>query len=248
MSIIPEATFDRIAPDYDRLWTSSPIGRSQRAAFWDAVGPLFRTGELVLDLGCGTGVDALHLQAAGIRALGIDRSVKMVEIARLRGVEAHLLPIEGLESLRTQFDGAISNFGALNCVRNLDLTASALAKIVRQGGFVALCFFGRICAWEIAYYLFRGNPRGALRRLRGRSASRLAKDVYYFSHPSIVSAFASSFRLRRRLGIGLCVPPSYVGAPNERLINRLSAADRRLAHQPILRAVCDHVLYIFERL
>jgi hypothetical protein len=172
----------------------------------------------------------------------------MVAIARMRGVDAHLLPIADIGGLQEQFDGAISNFGALNCVRNLEHTAAALAKLIRPGGRLALCFLGRVCVWEIGYYLFRGSPRKAFRRVNGRSESRLSKDVFYYSGSSIVSNFAPYFRLRRRLGIGLCVPPSYVGPLHERLLTRLSAADRRLAHQPILRGLSDHSLYIFERL
>jgi SAM-dependent methyltransferase len=247
MSTTP-ATFDKVAYDYDRLWSSSRIGTSQRSAFWQAVDPLFTAGERVLDLGCGTGVDARHLQAAGVDVLGIDSSPKMIAIAQQRGIDARLLPIEEIGSLRGQFDGAISNFGALNCVRDLDVTVSALAKLMRRGGHIALCFLGRVCAWEISYYLFRGNPGKAFRRLKGRCGSDLVKDVFYFASSSIIAAFEPDFRLRRRLGIGLFVPPSYVGTLNERLVTRLSAADRRLAHRPILRALSDHSLYVFERL
>jgi len=248
MSTTSEFTFDKVALDYDRLWSSTPIGTHQRSAFWQTVDPLFAAGDCVLDLGCGTGVDALHLAAAGIQVYGIDASPQMIGITLSRGVNAHLLPIENVGNLRRQFDGAISNFGALNCVSNLDGTASALAKLIRRGGHVALCFLSRVCAWEIGYYLLHGNPQKALRRLNGQSSSPLAKDVFYLSSASIVSTFEPYFRLRQRVGIGLCVPPSYVGALSERLIRGLSALDRRLAHRPILRSLSDHSLYVFERL
>src|SRR5215208_5404891 len=108
--------FDRLAPKYDALWSDSPIGRSQRQAVWRRIDPLFSRGDRVLDLGCGTGVDAAHLMARGIHLYGVDASMEMVRLARVRGVTADVLPLEDLDALAGPYDGAISNFGVLNCV------------------------------------------------------------------------------------------------------------------------------------
>ena len=55
------AAFDRLAPRYDQLWTRSTVGHLQREAVWRHLAPLFKPGQTALDLGCGTGEDALHL-------------------------------------------------------------------------------------------------------------------------------------------------------------------------------------------
>ncbi len=248
MRAYSDATFDRIAPEYDRLWSSTAVGTRQRSAFWKIIDPLFGAGDRVLDLGCGTGVDALHLEAAGVHVYGIDSSSEMITIAQERGIDAHLLAIERVGKLRTEFHGAISNFGALNCVSRLDQVALALARLIRGGGRVALCFFGRVCAWEIAYHLSRGKMTKAFRRFRGHVHSELSRDVFYYSSSFIVSTFEPYFRLQQRLGIGLFVPPSYVGSLSERLVSSLSTVDSLLADKPILRELSDHALYIFERL
>lgn len=243
-----EPTFDTIALQYDELWSSTVIGKLQRQAVWDAVDPLFEPGDFVLDLGCGTGIDALHFEAAGVHVYGIDNSPKMIEVARKRGVRADCHRIEDLHCLPQRFNGAISNFGALNCVNNLEHVASGLAKMVHRGGHVALCFLGRVCAWEIAYYLSHRNIGKAFRRLSGRSHSELAKNVFYFSGGFILSTFQPYFRLKKRCGIGFCMPPSYVGSLRERAIKRLSLLDKRLADLPLLRSLSDHSLYVLERL
>ncbi|HZL57870.1 MAG TPA: methyltransferase domain-containing protein, partial [Bryobacteraceae bacterium] len=85
------AAFDSLAAVYDDLWTNSTIGQLQRAAFWRHAGPLFRPGETVLDLGCGTGEDAALLRDRGIRTLAIDSSPEMVRVACERGIDARLL-------------------------------------------------------------------------------------------------------------------------------------------------------------
>ncbi|MCX6619491.1 MAG: class I SAM-dependent methyltransferase, partial [Acidobacteria bacterium] len=148
------------------MWTESTIGRLQRDAFWRLAGGLFQAGQRVLDLGCGTGEDAVRLARQGVSVSAIDSSRQMVRIARGRGVSALQLPIEELQRLDTEFDGAISNFGALNCVEDLEPVGAALSRLIRPGGTLAFCIIGRFCAWETAYYLLHGQPSKAFRRWR----------------------------------------------------------------------------------
>ena len=212
MELIQEAVFDKIASRYDAIWSDTPVGKAQRSAVWDRVDPLFSQGDFVLDLGCGTGVDALHLKSRGVSVYGIDSSPRMVEIARSRGVEADCRPIEHLPYLDLHLDGVLSNFGALNCVTSLVSVAASLARMVRPGGRLALCFMSPACLWEVAFYLLRAEPGKAFRRLRGRADSSLGTSVLYPSGAAIVSAFQGAFRLLAFYGIGVSVPPSYVTA------------------------------------
>lgn len=248
MTGIREAAFDKVASRYDSVWSNTPVGKAQRSAVWRRVDPLFKPGDFVLDLGCGTGVDALHLQARGVSVYGFDSSPQMVEVARRRGVQANCCPIERLQYFDLRLDGAISNFGALNCVVSLASIAGPLARMVRPGGYLALCFMNPVCLWEIAFYLLHAKPGKAFRRLRGRADSSLGARVFYPSGTAIISAFRTGFRLLSSCGIGLTVPPSYVTALTHWEVEQLSALDRRLAHKPVLRSLADHRLYIFERI
>ncbi len=126
------AAFDSIAFEYDALWTNTPVGESQRQAVWNWIDPLFKPGSVVLDLGCGTGADAIHLLAAGVQVYGVDSSPNMVTVARAKGVDAHCIAIQDLRQSRARFDGAVSNFGALNCVDSLPVVAEVLAQLVRS--------------------------------------------------------------------------------------------------------------------
>ncbi len=248
MTSISEAAFDKIASRYDAAWSDTPVGRAQRSAVWSRVDPLFNRGDFVLDLGCGTGVDALHLQSRGVSVYGIDSSPQMVEVARRRGIEADCCPMERLEYFDLRLDGAISNFGALNCMESLASVARSLGRMVRSGGYLALCFLSSLCLWEIAFYSLHGKVRKAFRRLHGSANSSIGATVFYPSGTAIRSAFQMDFRLLDFSGIGVAVPPSYVTFLTDWEVEQLATFDHRFAHTPILRSVADHRLYIFERI
>jgi len=125
--------------------------------------------------------------------------------------------------------------------------ARTLARLVRPQGYLAICLMSRCCAWEILHYLGRLKPAKAFRRWHpAGSQASIRVHVYYPSVRQIVRAFKPDFRLIRWCGIGLCVPPSYINLPDA-IVARLASADRRLAHLPLLRALADHRLLIFQR-
>jgi SAM-dependent methyltransferase len=247
MATLSPSPFDALAADYDRKWTNAPCGLAQRKAVWRQVGPYFRGLDAVLDLGCGTGADAIWLQSIGVMAYGMDSSAGMVEYAQARGVRAEKRAMEDLDALSGPFDGALSNFGALNCVESIGAVAASLGRLVRTGGYVAVCLLGRACLWEMAHYLAKGKVAKAFRRRRGQASSSIGVTVRYPSHGEVLRAFDRGFQLRDFTGVGVCVPPSYVDVPRAfvRIAERL---DRRIAHWPGLRSVGDHRLYVFERI
>jgi SAM-dependent methyltransferase len=239
-----ETAFDRLAPEYDGLWTNSMVGRLQRDAVWRAIGPWVRAGGRVLDLGCGTGEDAAWLMRLGARVTGIDVSPEMVKRARARGVDARVLAIEETGQLGEQFDMVLSNFGALNCVADW----RCLAKLMQPGGYAVLCVLGRFCLWETAWYLFRGQPRKAARRWTDSDRrSSIGVRVFYRGTREVRRMFGGGFRLVSVRGIGVCVPPSYIrGIPREAL-RILDRTDRVISRVPVIRSWGDHRLMVFQR-
>src|ERR1700722_8092684 len=171
--------FDAAAIRYDEPFPSSLIGQAQRKAVLNELVNAFHPGDRVLEIGCGTGVDACFLAERGVQVLACDPSSQMIEVAtrriQERGLQKRVTPIvfsaEEITSLHEHelFDGAFSNFGALNCVEDLTRVAGGLARLLKPGASAILCWIGPFCAWETIWYLAQGNRDKAFRR-RNRQA------------------------------------------------------------------------------
>jgi SAM-dependent methyltransferase len=211
-------------------------------------------------------VDACFLAERGIDVIACDKSSQMLRVAAQKitalstsagSVQLRLVPAEEVLSLSTDgpFDGAVSNFGAVNCVSDVGKLARDLARLLKPGASLLLCVIGPSCAWETAWYLLHGKPRKAFRRFRrGGEPAKLeggeAFNVYYRSVSSKQVLFAPGFRLKSVRGVGVLVPPSYLEPWARRFprLTRLAAeTDKYLGLCPGIRGFADHILLRFER-
>jgi SAM-dependent methyltransferase len=259
------APFDAVAKSYDDTFSFSRIGRVQRAAVWRMLAKTFHPGNRILEIGSGTGVDACFLAGRGIHVVATDSSPEMMDVVA-RKVDGHglralvkplVLSAEQLSTLPTneKFDGAFSNFGAMNCIAGLPLFARDLAARMNPGATALLCWMGPFCLWETMWYLAHGDRRKAIRRLNKAGVSAKIADgafvrVYYPTARQIVHSFGPGFRLKSITGIGVSVPPSYVEAWAQKhpgMLNLCERADFFLSRIPGLRMLADHILIGLER-
>jgi ubiquinone/menaquinone biosynthesis C-methylase UbiE len=250
--------FDVVAQRYDADFTNTAIGRAQRRQVLRIADGIFQPGQRILELNCGTGVDAAHFAERGIEVLGTDASGEMVAIARercgnLKNARFQVCAIEQLAGLRGRFDGVFSNFSGINCISDLESLGEQLARLVRPDGVAVLCLFGSFCPWETGWYLSRLQFQKAFRRMLGKSRAQVASqtvNVRYWRTKEVRRALMPWFDLSKREGVGILVPPSYVeGAARRwpRVLRALEAADEKLSAAPLLGACADHVVLTFRR-
>lgn len=246
-----ESYWNEAAETYPRAFTETSVGKMWRDAVWRELDTAFAPGSRVLELNCGTGIDALHLAQRGISVLACDISSRMIELARNRVmatdrsdlIEFRVLPTEQLAEVDgdATFDGALSNFSGLNCVRDLIGVRRDLARLVKPGSRVILCMLGPHALWE------------KLRRLAhvtGGSSAPAGVTVQRPSRKCLAQVFAPEFLLRKWKGIGVTVPPAYMEHWAIRFpgfTRGLDRVDRLISGLPVLRSLGACILFEFER-
>ncbi|HTC51083.1 MAG TPA: class I SAM-dependent methyltransferase [Steroidobacteraceae bacterium] len=250
--------FDSVAEAYDGQFTHTRIGAAMRAAVWARCAARFRPGFRILEMNCGTGEDAGWLANQGMQVLATDISARMIEVAHRKldaqpqraAVQFRRLAWEELGGLDAgPFDGMLSNFGGLNCVSDLKGAACALAGRLRPGATAILCIMGPHVPWEWLWFLARGRPAAAFRRLH-RSREWAGVTIRYPSIGAATAAFAPGFRPLRVSAIGALLPPPYTEGTLRRyprLLDTLERIERRFETRWPLPRLADHYLLELER-
>ena len=259
-----QRAFDSVADDYDGPLGNNLLVQEMRKRTLAAVTSCVPSGASLLDLGCGTGLDAVELGRRGYRVTAVDWSPEMVRRAEERVgaaglsgvVEVDHLGIHELDRLPgSAFDAAYSNLGVLNCVPDLEAAARSLATRLRPDGSLIASVIGRICPWELGLFgLKRHWSRAALRwSKRSVPVSLNGHRVWtrYYTPYEFRSVFAGAgFRLTSLRGLGLLTPPPYMIAfaqRHHRAVQRLQAIEDRVAGWPGLRQWGDHFLIVMQR-
>jgi demethylmenaquinone methyltransferase/2-methoxy-6-polyprenyl-1,4-benzoquinol methylase len=159
-----ERMFDDIAPRYDfmnRLMTFG-IDRSWRRTTIEAAG--IGPDSVVADIGCGSGDLCVDASPSGATMIGIDPSRGMLELARRRAPNAHLLRTvgEALPLADASCTAVVSGFALRNWSSVPTVFAEA-ARVLVGGGRLAVLeidvpdhatlrlgfnwYFGRIVPW-----------------------------------------------------------------------------------------------------
>ncbi|PYQ52520.1 MAG: hypothetical protein DMF78_11145 [Acidobacteria bacterium] len=248
-SAAPPAAFDAAAADYDLSFGRNPIGLVFRHVVQRRLEALFRPGDRVLDLGCGTGEDALALAARGVRVTGIDPSPAMIARARAkaaqRGLDAQacrfeVLHAEGAALLGRGYDGAFSDFGALNC-SDLGAVGSALALSLRPGAPLVLSLLGPTPLPALVRRALTGL--GEPRRRRAPRVAGVPVAVVYPTLHQARRALGPALVWTDAFALGVALP----GPEHERWAAQfpqtfaaLAAVEGLVRRWPILRGLGDH--------
>lgn len=238
--------YDAIARGYDAQVQGDDWMRRVLHAHYARV---FKAEDRVLDVGCGTGIDAIYLAQRGVRVTAIDIAPQM--IAQLREkvehaaegsrIEARVLSVEDVRQLRGEpFHGLISAFAGLSAVDDLRRFSDDAAELVRPEGRLILHLLNRFSLWEWLGYVSRrdwsaARQVGRLREREFQIGGQRVRHRLYFAHEVYRQIFAGRFRLRAAYGLGALRPPHTVRRIPVAVTSKLEWLDVRTGSWPLVR-------------
>ena len=201
---------DRGAEDHDEGLGRNPVGLVFRHVFQERLTEMLPPAGRVLDLGCGTGEDALFLAGRGYRVLGLDPAPARIEAAREKarrsGLPADRLRFEVAAAEEVgkplwdhgAFDAAYSDFGALN---GADLAAVGKdCGVLGAGAPLLLSLLGP--------HPCRSGREGGDGKGEGRRGTRVGGSplaaVAYPSRREARSFWAPASEWQEGFGLGVC--------------------------------------------
>ena len=224
--------FDQAAQLYDANYGQpSESGRGNALIGWlhdefcTIVRNVIPAGGALIDLGCGTGSDALAMAQAGYGVLGIDVSPVMVRQAQTklavhsiqRGIKFQPMPASQIATLdeRGPFQGAYSSLGALNTEPNLAELASGLHDLLEPGAALVAMVMNRRCLFEIWHNLRRFTPSETLDRSGEWVESRagvggVKAPVTFYTPDKFAAPFADHFTVESVQALPVSLPPVHM--------------------------------------
>jgi SAM-dependent methyltransferase len=245
-------SFDAVAPTYDGSFGLSPSGRLFRFRLAERVVEAAPAPRRVLDVGCGTGEDAIWLAGNGYDVLGIDASAGMIEVASAKARTSsssatfERISLAEFGSRGQTFDVVISNFGALNCVPLADW-ARLVPALLTSGGRAFVSVMGQRPEPEAWRDRSEASPRGANTSVEIGGSPM---TVHYDTVGDIISALEPYAAVERVEALGCLVPgPQYqdFGRRHPIGVGLLAMGEALVRTWPVVRGRGDHTLVEFRR-
>ena len=255
----PRTAFNRVGEEIEAKLEGNPIIAWMRATNRRELAAAFRTGSALLEIGCGSGADAVFFAESGCRVAALDISDRMVTATRNRaeahGVGSSVCAFRGrLIDLSRQlselpwapFDGAYANF-SLTYEESLRSVSAIVHSLLRPRASFWFTLPNRFCITEPALAVLRGRPRAIFARFR-EPRWLMIRDtrvqVHAYSAAEVRRALAGRFEILDHRGLPVFMPPSRLYDPTlEHVRKDLERLDDRFDRSFPWRELGDTTLY-----
>ena len=258
--------FDSASEEYDFTIGANFINRWIRDRSIRELLSLSNPRDVILEIGCGTGAEAVTIAKHVTEVVATDISEEMVSILK-RKIESRKLQgrIQAMKlgafeiSKASEFlpKGrariAYSFNGALNCEPGIERFPAELSKVVEDGGFFVCSIRNSLCLSEAVVHAAAFQfDRMAPRKRQPIMVSVGGIDVpsFYYRPKRFAEFFSSRFRVRRMIGLPAILPPAYLSDIYFRARRVLSLAERvenLAASRFPLNRLGDQTLIVFQK-
>lgn len=250
--------FENAAESYDADFDGSWVTRRLRDRIYRRFLDRFPPDAHLLELNCGTGTDALHMAQRGVRVTAFDAAPSMIDQARSKLARNGLSRLVTFETISFgqmtrfpsgAFDGAYSNFGGLNCAEDIAGALAETARVLKPGSRFVVCILNRVCVWEIASFLLRGQFSAATRRLHRTPVSArvgtASIPTWYYTPGEFAQRASANFALVRVCGLSVVSPPpgasSFIGR-HPSIVKLLLGVEERICGLFPFNGLGDHTI------
>ncbi len=183
----------------------------------------YGTGKDVLECGCGTGLILERIAEHAKKAVGIDLSPGMLELARSRGLDVHEGSVTQLPFEDASFDVTCS-FKVLAHVPDIGRALAEMARVTRPGGVILAEFYN---PWSFRGLAKRFGPAGKI----GKETRESAVYTRFDSPRVLPKILPPGTKVEAARGIRIVTPAAFaMDIPG--LAGMLRSAERFLCDTP----------------
>ena len=253
--------FSRQAKYFDESERNNIILADMRTQVRDHVMKFLKRGDYILELNAGTGLDAEYFVEQGFKVHATDLSDGMIQMLKQRIIHQNLsnsitfqqCSYTQLDQLNTSgFNYIFSNFGGLNCIKDLSQVTKFFSGVLKDQGFVTFVLMSKFCPWEF-FSVFKGNFSHAFRRFKKNGAiAHLEGEyfkTYYFTPKKVLKSFGKKFKLIKVEGLGVLIPPPVkenVPKQQPKFYKVLKYLDKKLRNHFPFNRWADHFIITLQ--
>jgi len=260
------SAFDSASEEYDVTIGKNFINTLIRQRSLEVLYEIIRPDDILIEIGAGTGAEAIQIARRVSGIFATDISPAMVELLTLKAKARKLqskivslrIPAADIGGLRDRIPGGkarvVYSFnGALNCEPRFDRFLEGLTEVMQDGGFFVCSIRNTLCLSEVLTYAALLRPAGMRKRkVQPMMVSVGGMDIpsTYYPASEFAAKFRDDFKLVMMLGLPALLPPAYLNdyyVKARSVLKSLEGADRALASRFPFNRIGDQTLYVFQK-